>query len=43
MENDIRIEKQGDHYAVYVGGVFFCTAETYTEAVEELKREGFVM
>ena len=43
MENDIRIEKQGNHYAVYVGGVFFCTAETYCEAVKELEAEGFIM
>lgn len=38
----IEIKHEGNHYAVYVDGVFFCTADTCLEAVKELEKEGYV-
>lgn len=42
MEREIKIALEHGHYVAYVDGVFFCTADTYIEAVQELKREGAV-
>ena len=40
MENDIQIIHEGNHYNVYVGGSFYCSADTYEDAVQELKEDG---
>lgn len=42
FKNGIQITHEGDHYVVYVDGVFFCTADTHEEAVRELEREGVI-
>lgn len=42
MEHNIYIRHERDHYAVYVDSVFFCSADTYTEAVHELEDAGYV-
>lgn len=42
MDNNIQIVHEGNHYNVYVAGTFFCEADMYEEAVNELKEEGFV-
>lgn len=42
METDIRIISEHGHYAVYIDGKFFCTADTYVEAVKELESEGYL-
>lgn len=34
---EVEIKRQYDHYVVYVNGKFFCTADTYTEAVREIE------
>lgn len=34
--DDISIRHEGDHYAVYINGEFFCSADTYYEAAKEL-------
>lgn len=33
---DITIQHEGDHYAVYINGKFFCSADTYYEAAKEI-------
>lgn len=33
---DITIERVREHYVVRVGGVFWASAETYAEALEEV-------
>ena len=42
MENNIQIIHEGNHYNVYVGGSFFCSTDTYEEAVHELEEEGLI-
>ena len=42
MDNNIQIIHEGNQYSVYVAGTFLCRADTYEEAVNELKEEGFV-
>lgn len=40
-----QIVREGNHYAVYLDGAFYCTADTYGEALEEIKayEKGSVM
>lgn len=33
----VRIVHEYNHYVVYVNEKFFCSADTYTEAVKELE------
>ena len=40
MDNNIQIIHEENHYTVYVGGSFFCNADTYEEAVRVLREEG---
>lgn len=40
MEKEIKITKVMDHYEVYVGNEFLCSADTMLEAVKELEKEG---
>ena len=37
---DIDILHEHGHYVVYIHGKFFCSADTYSEAVKELQDEG---
>lgn len=32
-----QIVREGNHYAVYLDGAFYCTADTYGEALDEIK------
>lgn len=32
------IAEQG-HYVVYYNGIFLCTADTYEEAIDEIRKE----
>lgn len=34
--NDVAIRHEGDHYAVYIDGEFFCSADSYYEAAKEI-------
>lgn len=34
--HDVEITHDRDHLVVYVNGEFFCTADTYSEAVKEV-------
>ena len=34
---ETRITRKGDHYEVYADGEFICSADTMTEAVQELE------
>ena len=34
--HDVQIKQVRDHWVVYVNGKFFCTADSYIEAVNEL-------
>lgn len=42
MDIKIDIRRDRDHYVVYVNDKFFCSADTYMDAVKELEKEGFV-
>lgn len=42
MENDVKILREGNHYAAYVNGEFYCSADTYFEAVQELVMDGIL-
>lgn len=42
MENNIQIVHENGRYAVYICGAFYCNADTYEEAVNELKEDGLV-
>lgn len=42
MASDVRIEHEMDHYVVYVDGRFYCTADTYSEALQTLQQDGLV-
>ena len=35
--DEVSIIHEGDHYAVYVDGDFYCSADTYHEAVKEIE------
>ena len=35
----IEITRKHEHWVVHVDGKFFCTADTYTEAVTEIETE----
>ena len=35
--DEIRIEQQMDHYAAYAAGGFLCTADSFTEALNEAR------
>ena len=39
---DVNIRQEGSHYAVYVDGKFYCSADTYLEAVQELVKDGIL-
>lgn len=32
------IKNKGGHYEVYIGGVFYCSADTIKEAIKEAER-----
>ena len=34
----VRIVRDRDHYVVYINGKFYCTADTYREAVQEVEQ-----
>lgn len=40
---EINIISEYGHYTVYIDGKFFCTADTYVEAVRELETEGILI
>lgn len=42
MAPDFDIVHERDHYVVYVKGEFFCSADTYTEGLCELKKAGIL-
>lgn len=35
--HEIKIEQVMEHYHVYINGKFFCSADTYNEAVKEVR------
>ena len=35
LERDVQIKQVREHWEVYVGGDFFCSADSYLEAVNE--------
>lgn len=37
---DVDIRQEGSHYAAYVDGKFYCSTDTYLEAVQELVKDG---
>ena len=39
---DVDIRHEADHYAAYVNGEFYCSADTYFEAVQELVTDGIL-
>lgn len=39
---NIDIRHEGDHYSAYVNGEFYCSADTYHEAVQELMGDGIL-
>ena len=41
MKKEVSIKRKGEHYVVYVNGEFFCTADTYKEAVKEVEDAGY--
>lgn len=34
--HEVKIEQTHGHWEVYINGEFFCSADTYTEALNEL-------
>ena len=42
MEQSIDIYRERDHYVVRVDGEFFCSADTYQEAIKELHDSGYL-
>lgn len=42
MELDIEIDSTRGYYLVFVNGRFYCTADTYTEAIRELENDGII-
>ena len=39
MSVDYKIVHERDHYVVYCDGKFFCSADTFNEAVKEIRKE----
>ena len=39
---NVDIRHEADHYAAYVNGEFYCSADTYFEAVQELVTDGIL-
>ena len=37
LYNYISIRHEGNHYEVYINGDFFCSADTYYEALKEVE------
>ena len=37
---NVDIRHEADHYAAYVNGEFYCSADTYFEAIQELVTDG---
>ena len=37
MQKEIDIKRDRDHFVVYINGNFYCTADSYDEAIEEVK------
>lgn len=42
MSKTIDIKQEYGHYVVYVNGKFYCSADTYLEAVNELQADGLM-
>lgn len=38
----VQIKQEGNHYVAYVNGEFYCSADTYYEAVKELTEDGIL-
>lgn len=36
---DCRVINNCGHYEVYIGGKFFCSADTITEAIQEVEND----
>ena len=36
MQKEIDIKRDREHYVVYIDGEFYCTADTYAEALKEV-------
>lgn len=34
---DIDIKRDHEHYVVYINGEFYCTADTFDEAIREIQ------
>ena len=39
---NVDIRHEADHYTAYVNGKFYCSADTYFEAVQELVTDGIL-
>ena len=39
---DVNIRHEADHCVAYVNGEFYCSADTYFEAVQELVTDGIL-
>lgn len=39
---NVDIRHEADHYAAYVNGEFYCSTDTYFEAVQELITDGIL-
>lgn len=39
---EIRIIPTRGYYSAFVNGSFYCSADTYTEAVRELENDGLI-
>ena len=37
MPEMFEIRNEREHYEIYIDGVFYCSADTYPEAVNEIK------
>ena len=35
---DIRVVNNAGHYDVYLEGAFYCSADTYSEAIDEVEK-----
>lgn len=40
MSDDVEIKQIHSHWEVYINGEFYCSADNYTEAVDELMSLG---
>lgn len=36
---NIDIKRDREHYVVYIDGEFYCTADTFEEAIREIKED----